>query len=101
MNIKRKTWQVNWSCLKIAKLISQKKTSKELTYCISFPKLKVLAILKKLKGYLHSNFYYYFNKWNYGRRLLCIWIECYWSILDNEKMIMKKIQIKIKYNLNK
>ena len=100
MNIKRKTWQVYWSCLKIAKLISQKKTSKELTYCISFLKLKVLAVLKKLKGY-YSNYYFYFTQQNYGRKTLLVWIECYWSILDNEKMITRKSQIKIKFNLNK
>ena len=53
MNIKNKIWQVSWRCLKKAKLVSKEKTTKELTYCINFPKLKILAVLRKLKGYLH------------------------------------------------
>ena len=47
--------------MKKAKLARKEKTTKELTYCISFPKLKVLAVLRKLKGYLHLNYYFYFT----------------------------------------
>ena len=61
MNIKKKTWQVNCRCLKKAKLVKKKKTTKELTYCISLQKLKILAVLRKLKGYLHSNYFFYFK----------------------------------------
>ena len=32
--------------------MKKEKTTKELTYCISFQKMKVLAVLRKLKGYL-------------------------------------------------
>ena len=35
--------------------MDKEKTTKELTYCISFQKLKALAALRKLKGYLRSN----------------------------------------------
>ena len=47
--------------MKKAKLARKETTTKELTYCISFPKLKILAVLRKLKGYLHSNYYFYFT----------------------------------------